>query len=297
MLNKKYMKIGELAELSGVHKTTIRFYLQGGLLPPPIKTGQTMAYYDERHLLCLNEIRTQQRKEKLPLAVLREKFAGQEDRSFRSASESVSSQPEGEAISTEQKQKKKRDILASATKVFSEKGYYQSTVNDVVLAADISIGTFYFYFKDKRDLYKNVVNELIRNISEKRDHALQGETDILKRVTIRGRAIYEHFEMYKVIIFLVRAEMDGDDEWAKHMAMKLYRTISESLMIDLQKGIDRGIIRPVDTKLTAYSLIGLIEIMSLLTNLEKGYGIDRIMEFLTDFVLKGLDPRNEKRDV
>ena len=295
MMNKKYMRISELVKQSGIQKTTIRFYLQNGLLPPPIKTGQTMAYYDERHLLYLNEIRKQQKNEKLPLAQLRERFSAQEYSSIHGASEAGPALHDDEAISTEQKQKKKSDILAAATKVFSEKGYYRTSVNDVALAADISIGTFYFYFKDKRKLYKDVVNNLIRNITEKREQALQGETDILKRVTIRGRAIYEHFEMYKVIIFLVRAEMGGDDDWAKNMAMKLYRTISESLIADLQKGIDKGIIRPVDTKLTAYSLIGLIEIMSLLMNLEKGYDIDTILEFLTDFTLKGLERRNEKR--
>jgi AcrR family transcriptional regulator len=196
-------------------------------------------------------------------------------------------------ISTEEKEEKRQWILKAATKVFSEKGYYRTTVNDVTRAAAISTGTFYFYFQDKRQLYNDVVNDLIKNISDKREEVLQGETDIMMRVAKRGRAIYEHYDKYKEIIYLVRAEIDGDDEWAKKKAMELYQTISESLMRDLRMGIDQGLIRDVDTKLTAYSLIGLIEIMTLFMNLEHGYNIDHIMDFLFDFVLKGLEPRHE----
>ena len=78
--------------------------------------------------------------------------------------------------------------------------------------------------------------------------------------------------------------------------MELYQTISESLMRDLRKGIDQGLIREVETKLTAYSLIGLIEIMTLFMNLEHGYDIDQVMDFLFDFVLKGLEPRHDEHN-
>ena len=91
----------------------------------------------------------------------------------------------------------------------SEKGYYRTTVNDVTLEAKISTGTFYFYYKDKHELYTNVIDDLILTITNTREKILKGETDIFSRVLKRGKVIYENFDKYKEIIFLVRAEIDG----------------------------------------------------------------------------------------
>lgn len=44
------MRMRELAEASGLPRSTIHHYLREGLLPPPVKTARNAAVYDERHL-------------------------------------------------------------------------------------------------------------------------------------------------------------------------------------------------------------------------------------------------------
>lgn len=51
---------------------------------------------------------------------------------------------------------KRAHILLCAVKVFSLKGYHHTTVKDVVDEAGISVGTFYFYFKNKEDLFSEM---------------------------------------------------------------------------------------------------------------------------------------------
>jgi AcrR family transcriptional regulator len=60
----------------------------------------------------------------------------------------------------ERKDLKKKHILEVATRVFAAKGYHGTTVKDVVEAADISVGTFYFYFKNKEDLFATLYDEV-----------------------------------------------------------------------------------------------------------------------------------------
>lgn len=60
----------------------------------------------------------------------------------------------------ERKDLKKKHIICTAIKVFSIKGYHATTVKDVVEAADISVGTFYFYFKNKEDLFEILYDEV-----------------------------------------------------------------------------------------------------------------------------------------
>jgi len=57
MKNTSFMKISELSELTGVPTSTIRYYLREGLLHPPVKTGKTMAYYDDGHVKQLELIK------------------------------------------------------------------------------------------------------------------------------------------------------------------------------------------------------------------------------------------------
>lgn len=60
----------------------------------------------------------------------------------------------------ERKDLKKRQIVHIAIKVFSINGYHGTTVKDVVEKADISVGTFYFYFKNKEDLFETIYDEV-----------------------------------------------------------------------------------------------------------------------------------------
>lgn len=55
---------------------------------------------------------------------------------------------------------KKQRIKAAALKLISEKGYHSTSSNEIVKEAGVSIGTFYSYFKDKKDLYTELVEDI-----------------------------------------------------------------------------------------------------------------------------------------
>ncbi|MEA4964611.1 MAG: TetR/AcrR family transcriptional regulator [Oscillospiraceae bacterium] len=61
------------------------------------------------------------------------------------------------------KETKRQMILDTAAKVFAAKGYHNTTVKDIVDKAAVSVGSFYFYFKSKDDLF----TELYMSIADK----------------------------------------------------------------------------------------------------------------------------------
>ncbi len=67
----------------------------------------------------------------------------------------------------ERKDLKRKHIICTAIKVFSIKGYHATTVKDVVEAADVSVGTFYFYFKNKEDLFGILYDEVSEELFNK----------------------------------------------------------------------------------------------------------------------------------
>jgi len=61
MNESKTYSIGELAEMAGVSRRTVRFYVQRGLIPPPAGLG-CGRHYGEAHLTRILQIRELQRQ-------------------------------------------------------------------------------------------------------------------------------------------------------------------------------------------------------------------------------------------
>ena len=57
------------------------------------------------------------------------------------------------------RERTRRDLLASATRVLAKKGLHDTKVADIAAAADIGVGTFYLHFPTKDALFDAVVEE------------------------------------------------------------------------------------------------------------------------------------------
>jgi DNA-binding transcriptional MerR regulator len=68
---KTLLKIGELAEASGVPVPTIKHYLREGLLPEPVKTSRNMAYYPPEFVDRIRLIKQLQEERFMPLKAIK----------------------------------------------------------------------------------------------------------------------------------------------------------------------------------------------------------------------------------
>src|ERR1041384_5205437 len=66
----------------------------------------------------------------------------------------------------------KEKIVQAAIILFQERGYEKTTSNDVASEAGVSVGSFYVYFTDKRQLlltiFDRLSEELFKNIFDSR---------------------------------------------------------------------------------------------------------------------------------
>ena len=53
----------------------------------------------------------------------------------------------------------KEKILESALELFCDKGYYNTTTNEIAQRAQVSIGSFYSYFKDKDTIFIEILEK------------------------------------------------------------------------------------------------------------------------------------------
>ena len=61
----------------------------------------------------------------------------------------------------------KQKIMKAAMDVFSHKGYAKANIREIARIAGISIGGVYLYFRNKEELYRNLINERMLDIGNK----------------------------------------------------------------------------------------------------------------------------------
>lgn len=273
------MKIKELVEKSGLPRSTIQYYLREGLLHPPVKTGKTMAYYDESHLHRLKQIKKLKKDARVPLSFLRERL------------KEIEAEPPPrqydiprKVITTKEKKKKKAAIIKKAIEVFSQKGYHRTKVLDITDSLNISTGTFYIYYRNKRELFIEVVDDVFRNIIGEAAAAIKGERDFIKRLEIRGQVFYNNYTKYNEILNQLRAEITSDDLWPEEKLKKIYHGLTKPVIQEIQKASEEGVIKEIDPDLLAYTLTGVIEIMSFRLSLDRKYSFQDVIAFIFDLI-------------
>ncbi|MBI5166975.1 MAG: TetR/AcrR family transcriptional regulator [candidate division NC10 bacterium] len=70
---------------------------------------------------------------------------------------------------------KRKRIIASALKAFSEKGYHQARISEIAEEALVAKGTIYLYFRNKEELFlaslDDVAREFLSQLSQELDRA------------------------------------------------------------------------------------------------------------------------------
>jgi len=69
--HRDLLRMGELAEASGVPAATIKHYLREGLLPEPVKTSRNMAYYPPEFVERIRLIKRLQEERFMPLKAIK----------------------------------------------------------------------------------------------------------------------------------------------------------------------------------------------------------------------------------
>lgn len=150
-------------------------------------------------------------------------------------------------------------LIRAAAKVFYEKGYYGSTINDITRAAGVGSGTFYLYFDSKLSLYRYLLIEYGERIRANSTMAIQ---DIKSRRDAEEVGIRSFFE------FVIREPEIFNIIWEslyidKTLFDDFYRRFAESYVARLQVAQENGEVRDIDPNVLSYMLIGITNFVAL----------------------------------
>jgi AcrR family transcriptional regulator len=175
-------------------------------------------------------------------------------------------------------------ILKAAERLFGEKGYYGTAINDIATKAKVAPGTLYIYFQDKYTLYCYLLNQY--------NHLLRSE--IAKKIKESGctsRRDSERIGMLRFLEIINEHPYIYNIIWEslyidKSLFIDYYQTFAEHYHINLDKAKDTGEIGDYDNEVLAYILMGISNFIGLrYVIFEK----NNDLEWVVDEVMRVLD--------
>lgn len=290
------MKMKQLSQASGLPVSTIKFYMAKGLLPRPRKEKPNVVYYGEdflRRLLVISNMRSEGLSIKSMKSIL-DKYPFEEvsdwndfrDKAREKEAHELEDEERLAAMSDEER--RSEEILQAAFRVFSTKGYHNTTVDDIAREAGISKGTCYQYFAGKEDIFTATMDRTLQTLLAEADAAAAEARDALTVLGLKGLTFISKYRDLQFMFMGVISEALGGNRKLKEEAAKTFEQVAEFLSRDIQRGIDEGIFRPADPMTVAYALIGIAEVVGNRYVLEEDFDVLSFFVNLMDFLQHGL---------
>ncbi len=157
-------------------------------------------------------------------------------------------------------------IVDAASKVFSEKGYYRATIEDIENESSLTRGAIYYHFKGKEEIYIGVLAQALRMLRDELRWLLrQGPTDAEELVVrlVEGYCDFsrEHKEYVRILEHFYSG-WESQTELRQELIDEVNRLIFECLqeaMSALKLGVDQGVFAiedPFRESILMWSLIG-----------------------------------------
>jgi AcrR family transcriptional regulator len=268
------MKISELSAAANLPVSTIRYYILEGLLPLPLKTGKTRAFYSKAHLKALLLIKKWHFEEHKPLKLIKEEIGRKIDFSEDSREESPSDRHQA--------------IISAAIELFLQKGFAATSIADIAQQAHISKETFYLHFRKKEELFLECADRIFHDMYNNVWQEIRNEEDRLQRIVKRGKAFYASYPKWIEMMNLVRSLSVGENQGFKDKFKAVLHQMIQPMVREIEYLQKEGRVRQeIDPQLAGFYLMGVGEYGAYLAN----QGIspsDEVRQMANDFIFYGL---------
>ncbi|MFD2035912.1 TetR/AcrR family transcriptional regulator [Belliella marina] len=180
-------------------------------------------------------------------------------------------------MGAQERTQKEKLILESAIKLFIEKGYHATKMDDVAKGAKISKGLTYFYYKNKEDLYMAVTRKAFDGLKDvfrdvfrsKGKNGMQMLIDLVQKYldySMENRMYYE-----AILNFLGVLSLYNNEETRQKIDPLILESVHFQKLLDIHhdcgkfgiqmvsQGIKDGSIRPeLQPEITFYTIWSML---------------------------------------
>jgi AcrR family transcriptional regulator len=169
-------------------------------------------------------------------------------------------------------------ILQAAAEVFRDKGYGRATTKEIADAADVSEGTLYNYFKNKRDLLIGLAQEFATDtLADIADIQAEGVDDLMLQVMIKRFRKIRQKRMITLLLHEARMDPEVHRYYVKEVFSRFIHTLEERIQVL----VDAGIMHPTNAAIAARAIVCAMIGFSVMFDV----GDDAVIEEMSDEAL------------
>lgn len=186
----------------------------------------------------------------------------------------------------------KDQLLSAASEIFSRQGYDKTKVSDITKQAGVGHGTFYHYFKSKKDIFleliKNFLFMLNNGISTLSIENAETREEIEDNIKDLYRVIFKTYQDNLHMGKMFFEETINEPE-IKEIKSYFYKFCTEFITKYIQTGVEKGLLREYNTEVIAYAIIGMAKEVAAQYLKEDGkYEVEYLVENMAIFEAYGL---------
>jgi AcrR family transcriptional regulator len=159
--------------------------------------------------------------------------------------------------------RKRAEILEAAYRIFSEKGYHATRIEDIALELGMAQGLFYRYFHNKLDIFSQIIDEIISNITQGIVADSPDSTNTLEEYIAQlKRAVGKLFDRFVEDPFMSKLlfyEALGIDDAINRKIQDAFDLFGKYSSLYLKRGVAKGFLRSdIRIKETAFAFNAIV---------------------------------------
>lgn len=189
---------------------------------------------------------------------------------------------------TDRRSEREDQLLEAATRLFKQKGYHNTSMQDIADALGVQKGSLYYYIDSKE--------ELLRQLLERATSFLGAQIDEIYATNLSpteklAQALENHAETMMTNLDLVAVYLNEYRNLPPprlQEALVVRKHYEQVLIQILNDGIAAGEFRPVNVRMVVYGLLGMLNWTHQWFSPTGEFTAHEIAVILTDLALNGL---------
>ena len=185
---------------------------------------------------------------------------------------------------------KREAVILAAARAFRERGYHNTSLDDIAAELNVSKPTIYYYVENKEQIlfecFRTGLDQIKAALTELDGESGPARERLIALVRRYAQAIAGEFGWC-----MVRAEDQDLSPAMSKRIQALKSEIDQGIRRLLKEGVEDGSIRPFDPKMTAFALAGALNWISHWYRQDDSLSPNQIADRFSEFFDNGLRPR------
>ena len=140
---------------------------------------------------------------------------------------------------------RRAQVLRHAKRIFARKGYHRTNVADIIARARIARGTFYLYFQNKKDLFEELLEQVVTELTQRiqRLRVGPGEADPVDQLRANLTRVLSYVLAERELTDILLNHSTGFDHELDDKIQDFYDRIAALIKRSLDLGIEMNLVR------------------------------------------------------